>query len=213
MPYPRRARRPPAAEPQTSRCRFTDEKYGRCRRVATVGGFCRRCAALLELDLERGTPADRLLNDLDRFLAKGYKDPLLASIGAAFGGFIGQRIMDRIPPHMRGPAQVAAHQAQAAARARAERAQQGQQQRPPPPPPAAEPNAAQRLRDARTTMGFEFGDQISVEDVKNRKRELARVFHPDVNPKGAAHMKRVNAAADLLIADLEKKNPNKKPSP
>jgi hypothetical protein len=51
-------------------------------------------------------------------------------------------------------------------------------------------------------LGFEPGEPLTKEKVNKRKQALARVFHPDMAGGSEAQMKRINAAADLLLANL-----------
>lgn len=206
------ARRPRPAYPQTARCRYVDDGGGRCRRVATVsGGFCRQCAVALELDLERGSGADRLIGTMDRILARGARDPALSQLGAFFGGVLGATLIHRAPPAFQQPLRQAASVVEAQVRARARAAAAAQ---PPPgapraaPPPPKPPTAAEEKRAAilaaRVVMGFEPDEKITVELVKERKRALAGVFHPDRQHGSTKQMQRVNGAADVLLAALAK---------
>ncbi len=63
---------------------------------------------------------------------------------------------------------------------------------PPPPPPKPDP---------RVVLGFAPTATITRADVKRRRQELSRLFHPD---KGGniETMQRINAAADELLATL-----------
>jgi len=51
-------------------------------------------------------------------------------------------------------------------------------------------------------LGFEPGEQLTAEKVQKRKQALARVFHPDMQGGSEAQMKRINQAADTLLAKL-----------
>ena len=51
-------------------------------------------------------------------------------------------------------------------------------------------------------MGFEPREALTIEKVQKRKQSLARVFHPDMQGGSETQMKRVNNAADLLVAKL-----------
>lgn len=64
------------------------------------------------------------------------------------------------------------------------------------PPPKAEPE-----EDPRVVLGFAADARLTPAMVKERKRELAKLFHPDKHGSAAA-MQRVNAAADLLLKNL-----------
>ena len=72
------------------------------------------------------------------------------------------------------------------------------------------PSAADRLRTpeamhARAELGFNPGEPITAEAVSDRKRKLARKYHPDLagrddrlRKRNDEKMRRVNAAADVL---------------
>jgi curved DNA-binding protein CbpA len=52
-------------------------------------------------------------------------------------------------------------------------------------------------------LGFEPKEPLTKERVRARKQALARVYHPDLGAGGSeAQMKRINAAADALLAKL-----------
>lgn len=53
-------------------------------------------------------------------------------------------------------------------------------------------------------LGFEPAEILTIERVQDRKKALAKVFHPDLHGGSEAQMKRVNAAADVLLAKLAK---------
>jgi hypothetical protein len=77
----------------------------------------------------------------------------------------------------------------------------------PPPNPAAAPPPRRPPPDptveARVILGFEPGEPLTADKIKDRKRSLAKVFHPDRGSGGSVkQMQRVLAAADLLMARL-----------
>lgn len=65
------------------------------------------------------------------------------------------------------------------------------QQAPPPPPPRP---AGDRLARHLRTLGFKKAEHPTAEDVRARYLDLAKRYHPDVNPRGAERMKRVTEA-------------------
>ena len=73
---------------------------------------------------------------------------------------------------------------------------------PPPPPPRTPPPPPRAVEDPRVILGFEPGEQLTSARVKARKRELAKLFHPDKEGGSAHAMKRVNEAADELLKSL-----------
>jgi hypothetical protein len=58
-----------------------------------------------------------------------------------------------------------------------------------------------KVQDARATLLFGIDDPLSVERIKARRKELARVCHPDKGGSDEA-MQAVNRAADVLIKAL-----------
>lgn len=153
-------------------------------RVATVGGqLCRRHAAMLELDLEGGSAGSKLLDVVDRELARRgmNRNMAIEMLGAALFAGLEARIrggtiagaLPRVPPRIHpDPPRPA----------------------PPPPPPPPDPTI-----EARRILGFEEKELLTPERIKERKRALAAVYHPDKPGGSTAQMQRVNAAADLLL--------------
>lgn len=71
-----------------------------------------------------------------------------------------------------------------------------------PPRQTHTPPAAPRP-DPREVLGFEPSTPLTAELVRQRRKELAKIFHPDTGQAGSeAAMKRVNAAAEELLANL-----------
>ena len=73
----------------------------------------------------------------------------------------------------------------------------GQPASPPPPDPKIE-----ERRKARIVLGFGPSDPITLPILQRRRRDLARRHHPD-RGGSVEKMKLVNAAADLLEAELK----------
>ena len=200
---PPRPRRPPPAEPRTQRCRFADEYGQRCRRVATVGdGLCRQHALVIELELEGR--AGEALGELDRLMSRAQPGSLGAVVASFASNVLGRIMMghqQRQPqPQIPGscPPHVYVGADPQCSRCGHYEARRDPRVRPPPrAAPAPDPTVA-----ARMVMGFEPNEPLTAELVKARKRRLAEVFHPDRQGGSAAHMQRVNAAADVLLAKL-----------
>lgn len=76
---------------------------------------------------------------------------------------------------------------------------------PPPPPRQKRPVSQETITPsaARTILGFAQTQPLTVESVKERKRALASMFHPDKGGSVEA-MQRVNAAADVLFDALKR---------
>lgn len=62
-----------------------------------------------------------------------------------------------------------------------------------PPPPLGRPPADRLARHLRT-LGFKKAEQPKPEDVRARYLDLAKRYHPDLNPRGAEKMKRITEA-------------------
>jgi hypothetical protein len=202
-------RRPPRSRPQSSRCRYVARDGTRCSKIATIEGeLCRQHAILIARELEGGVgrtidsvvSGQISLGDVIAGAAQSYIERL-------FGQSPILRDLDQA-------ARTAAHQAQAR-RARLE----GRPSPPPPPPPSrgAPPRSSQsspppppppgQRRDptirARDILGFEQSEAITKERIEDRRRQLAKVFHPDRQGGSTRRMQQVNQAADLLLARLE----------
>lgn len=193
-------RRPRAARPQTDRCRYADRAGDRCRRVATMdGGFCRQHALALELELDDG-PAMGVLGIVDRMLTSRGRAPLGTAFGSILGGLIDEAVnsprLERMVPRAQLDEMLRRVQAQHAAAA---------QRRPPGPPPpraAPPPPRVDPLLAAREVLGFEPAEALTRERVQERKKALARVFHPDMPGGSKAAMQRVLTSADALLAKM-----------
>lgn len=64
------------------------------------------------------------------------------------------------------------------------------------------PATKQPAEDPRFVLGFPPELKLTKEMVKDRKRQLAAVFHPDKPGGSVEAMKRVNTAADSLLKTL-----------
>jgi len=190
--------RPRPARPQTDRCRYADRKGQRCRRVATVGdGFCRQHAAELEFDLGEGAVSG-LIGVVDRLISNRGRAPLGAVLGGVLNDVLGSRQAEKMVPRAQLDELMRHLQAQQAAAARQAR------QAPRQPPPAAPPPRVwvDPLLAAREVLGFEPTEKLTRERVQERKKALARVFHPDMPGGSKAAMQRVLTSADALLAKI-----------
>ncbi len=73
--------------------------------------------------------------------------------------------------------------------------------------PAGAPPPSSRMSPALARVVLRFGpvEQLTIEKVRARKREVARDYHPDAAGGAAAAtaaMQEVNAAAEVLLAEL-----------
>lgn len=156
--------------------------------------MCREHYLVLELDLE-GSGIEDLLGGIDRAVSRS-RDPLVSAFGQFVSGLFSSK--------RRAPSAEEQRQWQEQWEAERQRARSQQQQharRPPPPPPPSSP-PPDPLIEARRVLGFEPADKLTKEIVHKRKQALARVFHPDMPGGSEAAMKRVNQAADTLLAKL-----------
>lgn len=206
---PARSQRP---RPQTDRCRFADHA-GRCRRLATVApGYCRAHAIQLEGGLTTGL-ATGILGAVDRMFTGGGRPPPIRAVvsslvtGALAGVMNTPQAQRTVPRAQLEQMRAQLEQAQraqeaAAARARARRAAGARAEAGQPPPRAAAPPPVDPLLAAREVLGFEPAEPLTREKVQDRKKALARVFHPDMAGGSKAAMQRVLTSADALLASM-----------
>ncbi len=74
-----------------------------------------------------------------------------------------------------------------------------------PRPGHADPEAEERRRielAARQVMGFTASEILTEDQIRDRKKTLARRFHPDRRGGSLEQMKTVNAAADILLQSI-----------
>lgn len=74
----------------------------------------------------------------------------------------------------------------------------GQQQQPPPVDPGIA-EAKRAFAAAKRVMGFADSQKITADDVRDRKKQLARKYHPDMPGGSASKMAEINNAADVLL--------------
>lgn len=74
---------------------------------------------------------------------------------------------------------------------------------PPPPPPRSPPPGPDPRIKARQILGFAADERPTIEEIKDRRRRLAKKYHPDLAGGSAAKMAAVNDAADVMIAAIE----------
>lgn len=68
---------------------------------------------------------------------------------------------------------------------------------------ARDPGELYRLRrEARRILGWAPDQVVTLDEVNKRRRELARKFHPDRSGGSVEKMQTINAAADVLVAEL-----------
>ncbi|HZJ67682.1 MAG TPA: J domain-containing protein [Kofleriaceae bacterium] len=205
------------AAPKTRRCKYVGADGVRCPRIATIDDeLCARCADELEENL-----GESLLDDI----ASGR-----VSVGDVVSdwasGFVKQWVGDA--PWVKTAQRVAQDVAKEARRARVDPTRNpvgGRARpmgygrpgpgsgspsgsragsRPPPPPRPAGPDP--RIVAARTLLGFSPTQALTEQAISERRKALARVYHPDKPGGSTEKMQRINAAADLLIAAAGRKS-------
>lgn len=197
---PRASPRPKAPRPQTQRCRFADDHYGRCRSIATVDGFCQRHAHELEEEVQHRSPLESLIESVGGWFGSGTgrrrrNEPMVDMDAVIADGI--RAVTGMAADHIRQRA--AAHQAPGVHGARAGQA-------PPRQRVAPEAIAARKANiAARGVMGFDPDEPLTEDMIKGRRRDLARVWHTDnaaaqKDPTREAMMRKINGAADLLLA-------------
>ena len=72
----------------------------------------------------------------------------------------------------------------------------------PPPGARAAPPPPQQGPDPRVALGFAAGQKVTVAEVKKRRGELARKYHPDRPGGSTQKMAVINDACDRLLAEL-----------
>ena len=194
---PRVNRRPSAPQPQTLRCRYADDR-GRCRSIATVGGFCRGHADEIEDSMGQRSPVESIFAAVKKWtetaIGQAHQEEVdfdeLVHAGLAAAG-------RRLRAHMesRAQQQPAAGQPPGAP-----------PRQPPPPRGRVAPEAiAARKADiaARGTLGFGPDEPLTEAQIKARRQQLARLCHPDgatgKDPTREDMARKINAAADLLL--------------
>lgn len=192
-------RKPRPARPQTAHCRYLSARGERCTRLATVAGeLCRRHAIELGQQLgaipnPRGAPGGSILDALQGVIQGGafgevLEDAIRAGIEALLTGQ--HRVPRAAPPPRSGSPPRSPPGPSSGASS-------------PPPRRPLTPDQ-EKARSARMVLGFDQDEPLTVPEVQARRRELARIFHPD-RPKGSVdRMKRINHAADELERILAK---------
>jgi hypothetical protein len=152
---------------------------------------------VIGFDLDQGSDLERILGALDRAVSGRLRGSPFASVGTMWAGMMaGMMTATPRPGHLPPGYGQAAHPG-AQARARGHQAPPPPRPRPAPAPPPPDPTI-----EARAILGFEPGEPLTVDKIKDRKRSLAKVFHPDTGAGSVKQMQRVLAAADLLIARI-----------
>lgn len=128
-----------------------------------------------------------ILEDADRAIRSQQGKTLVMGVANSFL----DRLFGGSPPAWGSPAGGAAPRPQRPIKGAPKR-----KEAPPPKPKAPE------LEDPRGILGFSAGEVLTAEKIKERKRSLARMLHPD---KGGSPrlMQQVNAAADQLLRSVK----------
>ena len=186
---PRPLRRPPPPRPQTARCRFADGAK-RCRSIATVDGFCVPHRQALEQGMAKPSALDDLVSGL--FGVRRVSTRRMAEAGVEIvSDQLRRRFPGLEPPTTGGqPGQPLPRGAGGA---------------------RVSPEAIARRKailSARGILGFEPDEQLTEAMVRDRRRDLVRVWHTDVagqkDPTREHMLRKINAAAELLIEQARK---------
>lgn len=121
------------------------------------------------------------------------------SLGGIFGGGYSPPIDNvpppEVPPEYRDQYRYQQHQ---------------ERQQAPPPPPSEDPRVVMR---ARVELGYGPSDPISADSIRDRRKQLARKWHPDLAGKdekrrrlNEERMRTINDSCDVLIASIENRN-------
>jgi len=167
-----------------------------------VDGFCQYHAREIEEDLERASPLQSIealfAPLINRFRGNPEMQTLVEAGAGAVGDYVRARFQGRPPGVPVGPSPP------------------GSPPRPGAPPRARVPPEAIAARKAniaaRGILGFEPDQALTVEAIKKRRQELARLYHPDAagGQKDATReqmMLGINNAATLLIAAATPRQP------
>lgn len=192
--------RTPTSRPVTLRCRYRAKTGTRCQRIATQQGqLCGQHRRQLEEEL--AASGHSLIDDV----MEG-RVSIGDAISGAVTGFTEKLFGEN--PLLRDMAN-AARRAQATARARQASGSPppGASQSPPPrgaprPPPPPSPSLHQQRAKAREILHFDPGQVLTEPAINDRRKQLAKACHPDRPGGSTEQMKRVNLAADLLLAEL-----------
>jgi hypothetical protein len=170
------------------RCVFGDGPYQCPKRGIGDPPLCLEHYELLqEAEYDEDDPdaePDLFQDLLDRFLGHPSIRSRIDRVVEAIGD------PSRFHPNYQGPGQ--AYAAEAPPRP-------NRPQHPPPHPPPRQPPLS--LEDPRQILHFSPDQALTVDQVRKRQRQLARLAHPDLGGSKEA-MLRINDAADRLISQL-----------
>lgn len=158
------------------RCRFTTVDGDTCRRAAHPGQPY--CTHHLE-----PTPTGRISEIAQELWERDEIKIAIGRLGQAFDQAVTNRVA-RLIDRVGGVVDNVAN---------------GQ-----PRPQQAPPQAPRRPPglDPRIVLGFGTDELLTAEKIHARRKELAKIFHPDKQGGNTDAMRRVNAAADALLARL-----------
>lgn len=137
-----------------------------------------------ELEIDQQSPIHQFLDLADRLLSRN-QDVIVKEVRTRFGSYLAGRANEknakRISQEPRPPRNPRARPRPAPS-----------PRRPSPPPPRDDP---------RVVLGIPPSAPLTKELIKEKKRQLAKIYHPDAQGNPEA-MRRVNKAADELLAML-----------
>lgn len=194
----------PAARSRPLRCAYREDGRA-CRRNGS--GNPPLCSAhRLVLEQAQRQPGAGIRDVVDRLRA-GQRVTGDDLVGAAAEVIFGMFGAQRAPDLEAVRAAAAERIRQARARAAAMRGGADPGPQPTPTPAKLDPNGADpKVASARRTLGFDnVYLHLTADDVKAKRRELARRYHPDFSKDDRdrayrnQQMTAINAAADLLL--------------
>lgn len=193
---------PPSPKPR--RCAFK-EGGRRCPRYGEgTPPLCNACRVALAATAAPRSPAQVIADSLQNFLSGRAinVDQTMGAVESLVGQWAGMGANYR-PEVQEGESEDSSHRRAQSGAARPSWFPGAQAQAPQP-----DPDAQARIA-ARRVMGFGDREPLTANEINDRKRKLARKYHPDLgggSPRRIEQLTRkmaeVNAAADVLLEAL-----------
>lgn len=170
---------------------YTDGRR-RCRRAGTGDPSLCNAHKIAFAETARragGTPGERIFDLFDTVLSgRKVSKKKIKNAWQDFTELVGEENVAQVQEQLRQ--RWAPHVPGAARRARASSA--------PPPDPEVE-RARREFAKAKQTLGFAPSEPITPDMVNDRKKQLAKRWHPDRPGGSLERMTEINAAADVLL--------------
>lgn len=191
---------PPAAT--TKRRPFKQCVYREGRRQCIKSGrgnppLCRNHSEIVAEEMAEDLSAEDLIDELTGRAGDFFQE-MLGSLQGLFQQPQGQ---PGRPARPNSAAEAAARAREAARRAAWSRAQAAARARGQQPPPPPKRDNTHELAEARAILNFAPDAHLTREQIKERQRKLAKLFHPDAGGS-TAEMQRLNGAAKRLLDSL-----------